>query len=121
MKRWIPLLSVLLSGCVVGPSYTRPKITAPAAFRAPDPLPPDQAASVADLPWFDVFKDDELRMLIRAALAGNYDLREAVARVDASRAIVGITRSEQFPTFAASGAIDFNRVSRDGATRLPPS
>ena len=36
-----------------------------ANFRAPDPLPPGQAASFADLKWFEVFKDEKLQELIR--------------------------------------------------------
>jgi outer membrane protein, multidrug efflux system len=53
-----------------------------ANFRAPEPLPPAQAASLADLKWFEVFKDDKLQELIRTALQQNYDLRDAVARVE---------------------------------------
>src|SRR5258707_12839528 len=113
MQRWILLLAVWMAGCAVGPNYTRPKIAVPQSFRAPEPLPADQAASFADLLWFDVFKDDELRTLIRAALASNYDLREAVARVAAARAVAGITRSNQVPTLVASGAVHFNRSSPD--------
>jgi hypothetical protein len=33
----------------------------PANFRAPEPLPPPQAASLADLKWFEVFKDENCR------------------------------------------------------------
>src|SRR5579871_6248683 len=119
--KYVTVLFVLLSltGCAVGPKYQRPDMHAPAAFRAPEPLPPDQAASIADAAWFDVFKDDQLQGLIRAALANNFDLREAVARVDAARAIAGITRSNQYPNFGASAAVDINRLSRDGATKLP--
>ena len=60
-----------------------PPCTVPANFRAPEPLPPPQAASLADLKWFEVFKDEKLQDLIRTALAQNYDLRDAVARVEA--------------------------------------
>ena len=67
-------------------------------------MPPAQAASIADLKWFDVFKDEKLQELIRTALERNYDLRDAVARVEAARANLGITRSNQFPNFGASGA-----------------
>jgi outer membrane protein, multidrug efflux system len=91
----------------------------PAAFRAPEPLPPDQAASLADLKWFQVFKDEQLQDLIRTALVRNYDLRDAVARVEAARASLGITRSEQFPNVASGGSVEFNRLSRDGATPIP--
>ena len=43
-----------------------------------------------------------------------------MARVEAARAGLGITRSAQFPNFGASGAVEINRLSRDGATPLPP-
>jgi NodT family efflux transporter outer membrane factor (OMF) lipoprotein len=112
---------VLLAGCTVGPNYKRPSIATPSTFRAPNPLPADQAGSFADLKWFEVFKDAELQELIRTALAQNYDLRDAVARVEQARANLGITRSSQFPNFAADGALEFNRFSRDGATKLPPA
>jgi multidrug efflux system outer membrane protein len=108
-----------LSGCTVGPNYKRPAIATPANFRAPDPLPA-QAASLADVKWFEVFKDDKLQELIRTALAQNYDLRDAVARVEEARANLGITRSNQYPNFGASGAVDINRLSRNGATPIPP-
>ena len=40
-------------------------------------------------------------------------------RVEEARANLGITRSNQFPNFGASGAVEINRLSRDGATPLP--
>ena len=43
--------------------------------------------------------------MIREALESNYDLRDAVARVDAARANLGITRADQFPTIAVSSNI----------------
>ena len=117
--RSLLILPALLSaGCMVGPNYKRPSIATPAAFRAPEPLPPDQASSLADLKWFQVFKDAQLQDLIRRALVRNYDLRDAVARVEAARASLGITRSEQFPSVAAGGGVEFNRLSRDGATPI---
>ena len=91
----------------------------PPNFRAPDPLPPAQAESFADLKWFDVFQDPQLQKLIRAALEHNYDLRDAVARVQEARANLGITRSNQFPNFGGSGQMDINRLSRNGATPIP--
>jgi multidrug efflux system outer membrane protein len=118
-RLFVVLAAFLSAGCAVGPNYKRPAIATPATFRAPQPLPPDQAESLADLKWFQVFKDAQLQELIRTALVRNYDLRDAVARVEAARANLGIIRSNQFPNFAAGGGVDFNRLSRDGATPIP--
>lgn len=114
-----PLLFLALCGCTVGPNYQRPKLATPAQFRAPEPLPAQEAYSLADLKWFELFHDERLQALIRTALVQNYDLRDAVARVEAARANLGITRSDQFPQFAAGGGVEFNRLSRDGAEPIP--
>ncbi len=114
-------VAVLFSGCTVGPNYKRPQVSVPASFRAPEPLPEAQAASLADLKWFEVFRDAQLQGLIRVALVQNYDLRDAIARVDEARANLGITRSDQFPQATASGNVQFTRLSRDGQFPLPAS
>lgn len=113
------LLAILLTGCAVGPNYQRPLVKTPENFRAPEPLPTPQATSLADLKWWEVFKDEKLQDLIRAALVANYDLRDAVVRVEEARANLGVTRSNQFPQIGASGAVELTRISRDGATPLP--
>src|SRR6202171_5273350 len=110
-----------MAGCTVGPNYRRPAVQAPQTFRAPDPLPTPQAESFADLKWWEVFRDADLQQLVKTGLQQNYDLREAVARVEAARANLGITRSDQFPQVSASGDLQITRLSRDGAFALPRS
>jgi multidrug efflux system outer membrane protein len=118
-------ISILLAAChAVGPKYKRPVVAAPAEFRGVELSATFDAgsdyASLADLRWFEVFKDDQLQELIRIALVENYDLRDAVARVDAARASLGITRSEQFPNIAANVATTTVRTSTGGAVPLFP-
>jgi len=110
-----------MTGCTLGPNYHCPAVLAPQAFRAPNPLPAPQASSLADLKWWEVFRDEKLQDLIRAALAANYDLRDAVVRVDEARANLSVTRSNQFPQVGASGSVNLSRLSRDGQTPLPAS
>src|SRR5579872_7077898 len=117
----VTIAAALLSSCTVGPNYSRPAVAIPSKFRAPDPLPAPKAESLADLKWFEIFKDEKLQELTRTALVQNYDLRDAVARVEEARANLGITRSDQFPQASASGNLEFTRLSRDGNLPLPAS
>jgi len=119
MKYLVAVLTLLLSACVVGPNYHRPDVPVPQSLRAPEPLAPARAESLADLKWFEVFKDDKLQDLIRTALAQNYDLRAAVANVEAARANLGVTRSRQLPNVGASADVQITRLSRDGVFQLP--
>ena len=98
----------LLVGCVMGPKYHRPTVQTPTAFRdiAQDSPQQRQAASYADLPWWQVFQDPKLQELIRTALKQNYDLQLATERINAARAQVAITRSGLFPQI--SGNANFN-------------
>ena len=82
-------------------------------------MPTSDPASLADLKWFEVFKDEKLQELIRTALVQNYDLLDAAARVEAASANLGITRSNQYPNFDANANITTIRFSRNGATPLP--
>jgi multidrug efflux system outer membrane protein len=92
------LLALALAGCAVGPNYHRPAVQTPTVFHAPDETQEmGTQTSFADLPWWQVFHDPQLQQLIRTALKQNYDLQLAVERVNAARAQVGITRSNEFP------------------------
>lgn len=117
----ITLLAALLTACrATAPNYKRPLIKPPDAFRsAPENATPADLASLADLKWFEVFNDERLQQLIRVALEANYDLRDAVARVDAARANLGITRADQYPTVAASTDVTTSRTSAAGAFPVP--
>jgi outer membrane protein, multidrug efflux system len=110
----IILAGGLISGCAVGPNYARPEGPTPPAFRA-DTAPAD-LASLADLKWFELFKDEHLQEMIRTALVQNFDLRSAVVRVELARANLGLTRADQFPTIEASAGITAQRSAGSSRT-----
>ena len=94
----------------------------PVPVKTPDMFRGDVNASqnsLGDLKWFEVFKDPELQKLIRTAMVQNYDLRTAGARVNAARANLGLTRSEQFPQFEASSDLTSTRTSQSGQFNIP--
>jgi outer membrane protein, multidrug efflux system len=111
LRPWISLCLAsvltfsLVSGCAVGPNYHRPDVQTPSAYRdlSDNPQAQAQAASFADLPWWQVFQDPQLQDLIRTALKQNYDLQIATERINALRAQVAITRSSLFPQVQGAG------------------
>jgi multidrug efflux system outer membrane protein len=110
----------LLAGCTVGPKYRKPMVQSPEAFRgASDAVATPDPNSLADLKWFEVFKDEQLRELIGTALVNNYDLNQAVARIQTARANLGIARADQFPEVTAGAGLTTLRTSGSGQFALP--
>lgn len=120
-----------LAACSVGPNYKRPVANVPAAYRgaiAPEApaseLTPSSSneppsggtgsASLGDEKWWEVFQDDELQELIRAALKNNYDVRIAATRVLQAQAQLGITRADQLPFVNAGGNVTSVRNPKIG-------
>lgn len=90
-------LAAALSGCaIVGEDYARPDLSLPETHAVA--LDPQAAQSAANLPWFELYRDPELRPLIEEALANNLDLQQAYARIEESRARLLVARSRFFPT-----------------------
>lgn len=85
----------LLAGCAIGPDYQRPPVTPPETFRGQ--MTPGETASLADAPWWEAFGDPTLKALIQEALAGNYNVRIAAARVQQARAQAAVAKSPFFP------------------------
>src|SRR4029450_9264232 len=80
------------------------------AFRGRSPDAPGGAESIGALGRWQLFQDEVLQSLIRTALAENYDLRIAAARIMDARAQVTITRSFQFPEINAGGSANYQRI-----------
>ncbi|MFL6845726.1 MAG: efflux transporter outer membrane subunit [Allosphingosinicella sp.] len=96
MRLLAGLAPLLAAGCVMGPNYQKPEIAQPDTFRSA-PMSSAEAASFADLPWWNVFQDPALASLIRTGLANNPDLDIAASRIEQARAFVGVVRSEKMP------------------------
>ena len=95
--RFLPLI-LLVSGCAVGPNYRRPGVNAPTVYRGQSG--PARQASLADLPWWELFKDETLKQLVKTSLANNYDLAAAVAQVERARQVAAQARAQYFPAIS---------------------
>jgi multidrug efflux system outer membrane protein len=98
------LTAALLTGCKVGPNYSRPDLAEPSVFRFGGKK---STRSLGDLEWRSVFQDSALRALIDEALANNLDLQAASARVLQAQANLAAVRSQFLPTIGAG--YNYNR------------
>ncbi|MGH9557920.1 MAG: TolC family protein, partial [Bryobacteraceae bacterium] len=102
------VFTLALAGCTVGPNYRRPTVNVPPSFR--NQTEPTGAASIGDQKWWEIFQDQELQKLIRAALEQNFDVRIAATRILQAQAQLGIAHSDQFPTVNASAGYSSQKI-----------
>jgi multidrug efflux system outer membrane protein len=99
------VLLLLSCGCKVGPDYHRPALDVPGGYRGESEAATN---SLADLPWWRIFHDDQLQALVEQAITNNYDLRIAIARVEQAHEQLVQTRAGLFPQ------IDYEAVAGGG-------
>jgi multidrug efflux system outer membrane protein len=98
--------AVLMAGCAAGPNYKRPAVDTPGRFRF---AAGQSTNSFGDLLWWEVFKDPPLSDLISTAIANNYDLRKAVARVEQARNTAVAARAPLVPQVGYGGDVGRGR------------
>jgi multidrug efflux system outer membrane protein len=101
LYRWKSALAMfcgwLLSGCMASPEREQLASLPPLpAHWSAERQPP---GAVLDH-WLETFADPRLTQTVRAALAGNFDLRAAAARIEAARAQMRIDGSGRWPQLA---------------------
>ncbi len=102
----LSLAVALVNGCAVGPNYKPPRVEAPSSYR----FASNQTATcIADLLWWQVFPDPKLQDLIGTALTNNYDIKQAVARVEQARNAAIAARAPLFPQVGYGGDIGRGR------------
>ncbi len=90
--------ALILPACQVGPDYTRPELSMPAAWSEAPPPPPAEATPAIDLDrWWTSFNDAQLDSLIDRAVAANLDLRQAAGRYREALALRGVVAADAWP------------------------
>ena len=118
MYRTLALAAALtLAACNVGPNYVRPDTPlAPGFDQAQGAAYPQTAA--ASSVWAS-FHEPELDALIARALAANTSIAQALARLDETRSLAGLSFYSLFPTTTAMA--DAERSDPSGEDPFIPS
>src|SRR5580704_11552752 len=114
------LLCVLLSGCMVGPKYTKPSVPLAPEFKEATPQsfkeadgwklahPSDQKLRGK---WWELFNDPQLNALEEQVDPANQTLKAAEANFRAARANIKFNRANEAPTLSVGPSIGAVRDS----------
>jgi outer membrane protein, multidrug efflux system len=107
------LVILLSAGCAMGPDYSRPPVSTGDTFRMAE----KQGASIANMPWWELLRDEELQKLIRVAIDENKDLRRAIATMEEFQARLFIARTDFAPQMSAT--VNAPAFGRDSVFLFP--
>lgn len=115
---FIAFVLVVLSGCAIGPKYSRPDVKKPDAFAQAS----NKTDSITNMKWWDVYQDTVLQGLINSSIKSNLDLMTAISRVEEAKAILGFNQANMFPFFdykAGARATDFRETGAQAGIGFP--
>ncbi len=105
---------LLLSGCAVGPRYSKPSTPTPPSYKE---VPPDWKAAqpndqVARGRWWEAFQDSQLNALEEQVNVSNQNLKAREAQFRQARALVGFNRAAYYPTITAGASAGREHLSQ---------
>ncbi len=114
-SKFIPMLLVLLvTGCTLGPNYSRPEIGVPVAYKTDAPwkkiTPHDHIDKGS---WWEIYEDPALNKLEETAMAASQELKIAFARLMQIKTSESLSRASQFPRIDMGGSASRERTSAD--------
>jgi outer membrane protein TolC len=111
----------ILTACMVGPNYVKPRVDTPVAFKEVAGWrfaePKDHLPRGA---WWEIFNDPQLNALEEKVDISNQNLAVAAAQYRQALAAVKISRAAFFPTVTAGPSASDTRISSNlgGSGRL---
>jgi NodT family efflux transporter outer membrane factor (OMF) lipoprotein len=103
------LSALFLTGCAIGPTYHRPTVQAPTAFKEFAGSDEWKTATPSDGllkgKWWEIFNDPKLNELEERVSVNNFSVKQAEAQFRASRALVLGSRANYYPTIGSSPSI----------------
>lgn len=114
----IIILLFALGSCV-GPKYTEPTTDVVENYKSymHDTLV-SNTDTILNLQWWKFFEDPQLDSLIQYALEYNKDVLMAATRIEQSRAILGMTKADQWPGFSYSGGATYGNSGNLASSNL---
>lgn len=118
MKRLL-LLPLMLAGCTVGPTFTRPHPDVAPTFGATrTDVPSRLTRDAVDARWWERFNDRELTSLVTRLSRQNLDLQQAAERIEQARSIRRVVSAQGLPSVETDASVEREHRSRNGISSL---
>lgn len=117
-KASLLLLSILLTGCAVGPDYVKPDVPVDKSFTNAG-LEGYSGQGGVEQEFWKGFGDELLNELVAEARKSNHDLRIAEANLREVRALRRLTGYDRFPTVTASAGYSKSLESQNQLPGVP--
>ncbi|QYY35070.1 efflux transporter outer membrane subunit [Ruficoccus sp. ZRK36] len=119
----LPLASafsaLLIGGCMVGPDYDGVEPAPGTSMDWRGQTQEEYLSTEAVRPetrWWERFEDPELDRLVQVAMAGNFELAQAAANVQAAYARRGVVNAERLPSLDAEASYTAAGAGKKSAT-----
>ena len=108
-----------IQSCKIGKDYTRETQNIPVTYRQDFP----KDSNITIIPWWSLFKDTVLVSLIDTALVNNKNLKTAIARIEESQALLGISKADLYPSinYSANGSTNYNTLNSNFNNSIIPA
>lgn len=107
MKRIIYIIAATLLATSCAVKYQQPQVDVEHIIR--DAEGADTTFDVAQVEWREFYKDPHLAALIDSALANNFDMKRAIARIDQASAYFKQGKSAFFPSLNANASAGYTK------------
>ena len=114
MKAFL-FISLVLASCTVGPDYEKPRSGVPKSYKSVGLTAPPPSGS-----WWASFSDPTLPSLLKKVENANPSVRAAQARLDQSRSVLGLRRSDLLPTVTGEALGTRQQDSTRDIFPIPP-
>ena len=112
----LSLLALCLSGCMIGPDFSRPALTLPERYSAA--TEESDPAKTVQQGWWRLFQDTTLDTLVDQALAHNQDLQEAFARLEEAEGLAKEANALFYPSLDLSSGAGRSKATESTNPRL---
>nr|WP_113866974.1 TolC family protein [Brenneria salicis]NMN92994.1 multidrug efflux system outer membrane protein [Brenneria salicis ATCC 15712 = DSM 30166]RBP61967.1 multidrug efflux system outer membrane protein [Brenneria salicis ATCC 15712 = DSM 30166]RLM31229.1 multidrug transporter [Brenneria salicis ATCC 15712 = DSM 30166] len=118
LRKMLIASTLLLAGCIsLDPHYVRPAAPVPAVWPNGQSTQPQLELTE----WQATVKDDRLKQVVSRALKSNRDLRQAIADIEAARALYGEKKAALYPALDAGLSSSRSRSISNGVSEISGS